>query len=154
MILWGFLPWSASALAGRYHVVLSRGGQWPTCGEVRWWGTQGGSRGTSGFRGRGYFGYEQNLPLALWSNTNYYILFMPLKSSPESIPDLTHTILKVVLPLGDLHQLTRWRGGHITKEVFPNMSYVLIPGKLFLSLSSATYSRISRAHSLGRMFTR
>ena len=26
MILWGFLPWSASALAERYHVVLSRGG--------------------------------------------------------------------------------------------------------------------------------
>ena len=33
MILWGFLPRSASALAAGYHVVLSRGAS-PTCGGL------------------------------------------------------------------------------------------------------------------------
>ena len=40
MILWGFLPWSASALAGRCHVVLSRGGltnMWSGVGDGQQW---------------------------------------------------------------------------------------------------------------------
>ena len=113
MILWGFLPWSASALAARYHVVLSWGGL-----TNMWWLWWTATVGVATFFSASLNLMDNMVALlpkqSCWLVTIRWPLIEPLQSNPESIPDLSHTILKV------LAGAIRWLAssgcvGHITE---------------------------------------